>query len=80
MYNYFYLFYPNFIVISQYHHHPLDLAFRPSQVSATMKARFSTLDIISILEELQQYVGMRVNQVRQLGSHKHTSYVSHHPF
>lgn len=28
-----------------------------------MKARFSTLDIISILEELQQYVGMRVNQV-----------------
>ena len=32
-----------------------------------MKARFSTLDIISILEELQQYVGMRVNQVRQLG-------------
>jgi len=28
-----------------------------------MKTRFSTLDIISILEELQQYVGMRVNQV-----------------
>jgi len=28
-----------------------------------MKSRFSTLDIISILEELQQYVGMRVNQV-----------------
>jgi len=28
-----------------------------------MKGRFSTLDIISILEELQQYVGMRVNQV-----------------
>lgn len=28
-----------------------------------MKARFSTIDIISILEELQQYVGMRVNQV-----------------
>lgn len=28
-----------------------------------MKNRFSTLDIISILEELQQYVGMRVNQV-----------------
>ena len=26
-------------------------------------ARFTTLDIISILEELQQYVGMRVNQV-----------------
>jgi len=28
-----------------------------------MKTRFTTLDIISILEELQQYVGMRVNQV-----------------
>jgi len=28
-----------------------------------MKSRFSTLDIISILDELQQYVGMRVNQV-----------------
>ena len=28
-----------------------------------MKSRFSTLDIISILEELQHYVGMRVNQV-----------------
>ena len=28
-----------------------------------MKGRFSTLDIISILEELQEYVGMRVNQV-----------------
>ena len=25
--------------------------------------RFTTLDIISILEELQQYIGMRVNQV-----------------
>jgi len=28
-----------------------------------MKSRFSTLDIISILGELQQFVGMRVNQV-----------------
>ena len=28
-----------------------------------MKSRFSTLDIISIVDELQQYVGMRVNQV-----------------
>ena len=28
-----------------------------------MKSRFSTLDIISILEELQEYLGMRVNQV-----------------
>ena len=28
-----------------------------------MKSRFSTLDIVSILEELQQYLGMRVNQV-----------------
>ena len=39
------------------------------RVSATMKSRFSTLDIISILEELQQYVGMRVNQVRQFWDH-----------
>jgi len=28
-----------------------------------MKSRFTTLDIISIIDELQQYVGMRVNQV-----------------
>ena len=28
-----------------------------------MKTRFSTLDIVCMLEELQQYVGMRVNQV-----------------
>ena len=32
-------------------------------LSEKMKSRFSTLDIISILGELQQFVGMRVNQV-----------------
>ena len=34
-----------------------------TDLDGRMKGRFSTLDIISMLEELQQFVGLRVNQV-----------------
>ena len=46
------------IVTYQYHHH-----FRGQVKIFKMKTRFSTLDIVCMLEELQQFVGMRVNQV-----------------
>ena len=41
----------------------LGLAEDDDQQPWKFTIRFTTLDIISILEELQQYVGMRVNQV-----------------
>ena len=34
-----------------------------AKAKVKMKTRFSTLDIVCMLEELQQFVGMRVNQV-----------------